>query len=435
MQKTNKLSVNSKSLFGKIREFTKSKIALYTLAGALTLGMGGIIGCDSGDDTSSSNTPQQTDIYQNNNKDNNSDLNNGCNSCQDSFDCDTGQTCIQWKEYQHVNWCADSCFADWDCPTDQTCGDSGYCKPTIEEICDDQTLVKKDSCGNVLDSEFCVSGICEAGSCVANPQVSELDPTLAMLAQTDARGMNFSQSCPWHSCLTQQGLNLELVTAHVNARIYVITKNGIPAVPEERINSDINRLNQEFAKIDLDFVHHPDYVKITYLEKPEFWSLNMAEATSLLAQKSGKGWPIFYVKNIAGGKYSGLAYPLSNSGIILSSMGSWDLSDPEGMISATAVHEFGHQFGMYHTFEFTCGGTDCPNTTCATSGDFICDNSPDMWGAQSCAFDASACYVDCNSCYSHTANNIMSYWGSGCRKEFSDEQFAKMTCVIRDLFL
>ena len=37
------------------------------------------------------------------------------------------------------------------------------------------------------------------------------------------------------------------------------------------------------------------------------------------------------------------------------------------------VHEMGHYFGLYHTFE---GG--CSNSDCTLSGDKVCDTPPDQ---------------------------------------------------------
>ncbi len=128
--------------------------------------------------------------------------------------------------------------------------------------------------------------------------------------------------------------------------------------------------------------------------------------------------------------------------------------------SATAIHELGHWFGLYHThgavnnYQVNMGDpngnfwAECPDgSECCTSGDFICDTDPDpnirpsndvtdssgnaiancVSYPSNCNPDASSCFSTCAASYPMTTNadnNIMSY--SFCRYEFTECQKTKM---------
>lgn len=80
--------------------------------------------------------------------------------------------------------------------------------------------------------------------------------------------------------------------------------------------------------------------------------------------------------------------------------------------NTTLVHELGHAFNLYHTFEGDAGGTTCPpNVNCNTDGDLICDTEPHKRSA----IYASWCPPsDANPCtggasYNNVQHNIMDY--------------------------
>ncbi|MEL6989287.1 MAG: M43 family zinc metalloprotease, partial [Bacteroidota bacterium] len=68
----------------------------------------------------------------------------------------------------------------------------------------------------------------------------------------------------------------------------------------------------------------------------------------------------------------GFSYILSSrtNNIVIS---TFDLKDPK-----TVAHEFGHFFGLYHTFEQNLFGKDeFEDEKCTIKGDLICDTPPD----------------------------------------------------------
>ncbi len=76
--------------------------------------------------------------------------------------------------------------------------------------------------------------------------------------------------------------------------------------------------------------------------------------------------------SISCSKTGGFSYILSSrtNNIVLS---KFDLKD-----SKIVAHEFGHFFGLYHTFEESLFGKDTFNLdACSKKGDLICDTSPD----------------------------------------------------------
>ncbi|RYD77036.1 MAG: T9SS type A sorting domain-containing protein [Sphingobacteriales bacterium] len=88
----------------------------------------------------------------------------------------------------------------------------------------------------------------------------------------------------------------------------------------------------------------------------------------------------------------------------------------------TLTHEIGHYLGLFHTFQDGCG------SSCASSGDYICDTPPSAGPTQGCP---GATY---NSCSSDVPNlpdmteNFMDY--STCARMFSLGQKARMDGVF-----
>jgi hypothetical protein len=90
--------------------------------------------------------------------------------------------------------------------------------------------------------------------------------------------------------------------------------------------------------------------------------------------------------------------------------------------SNSIVHEMGHAFYLYHTFEGS-NGTSCPiNNDCMTDGDMICDTPPVLKNTTCNPLDINPCT---NAPYGNYAvYNHMSY--NGCRNLFTPEQRNRM---------
>lgn len=94
----------------------------------------------------------------------------------------------------------------------------------------------------------------------------------------------------------------------------------------------------------------------------------------------------------------------------------------------TGLHEFGHYFGLFHTFD-TSNGLELVNgSNCTTTGDLVCDTPADINPApviMPCAWNGTN--QDPNGdYYTPLLGNIMSYHGGGCPLFFTREQYNRM---------
>ena len=131
-----------------------------------------------------------------------------------------------------------------------------------------------------------------------------------------------------------------------------------------------------------------------------------------LCKESGGG--------VSCGRTGGFSYILSNrtSNIVLS---KFDLEDHK-----VVVHEFGHFFGLYHTFERDQFGKEAvTGENCANSGDMICDTPSDPGPVYEVYVNYSKCRMvgytdtDTNLNYAPLINNYMSYYKPCFMKQYT----------------
>ncbi len=234
-------------------------------------------------------------------------------------------------------------------------------------------------------------------------------------------GASGSNSCPPHSCYSYKG-PVQTALFAVGLAPYIIRNSqGQNAATQERVKQDFQALNNAFesSPLKLSFIEGK---KIQYLTSDKYWNLSLNDLDELIQSKQdGHYLPIYYVNKIETENYTGVTHIGTfgkSTGVVLKG-NNWDSS-------GTVNHEFGHLFGLYHTFEdkSICKDSSC-SSDCSSTGDFICDTPYD-----------GKCYSStCSSCSDDICkpdvSNYMSY--SGCKSHFSLQQWKTMGCFLREI--
>ncbi len=199
---------------------------------------------------------------------------------------------------------------------------------------------------------------------------------------------------------------------------------------EIRVRNAIHRLNQAFKPVGIAFfidrvdvilsgLYIEDLSENLYQPYNDFSDrYDLDSIISIYIFDHKKDFCTVTPVSIRCGRTGGFSYVLSSRthNIVMS---RFDLSDQKIM-----AHEFGHFFGLYHTFEERQFGKDHFNTdSCALTGDRICDTPPDP-GA---VFEIYVNYSDCEMLgfinskgqeYKPLIDNYMSYYKPCYLKEY-----------------
>jgi hypothetical protein len=98
----------------------------------------------------------------------------------------------------------------------------------------------------------------------------------------------------------------------------------------------------------------------------------------------------------------------------------------------TAIHEMGHAFSLYHSFQGDDSDNDgiadqCPvNGNCAADGDQICDTEPHRRSLSNCPSGTNICGGTLNT----IVRNFMDYSSAACQDRFSAAQITRMRDAI-----
>lgn len=209
----------------------------------------------------------------------------------------------------------------------------------------------------------------------------------------------------------------------------LIHNNGSGDIPDSRILSQIQVLNQDFASAT-DAAITFTLAGITRTVNRKWFNDQQAYYNSL-AWDTTEYLNIY--TNTAGGNL-GYAYVPNGGGVVgntwdgvrinYNAMGVNPAYSPYDL-GRTATHEVGHYLGLYHTFDGGCHGGNCNQ-----AGDLICDTAPEASpNYNSCGFGSR------NTCSGGDAdpiNNYMDYSNDACMDRFSAEQVNRMRCTIQN---
>lgn len=85
--------------------------------------------------------------------------------------------------------------------------------------------------------------------------------------------------------------------------------------------------------------------------------------------------------------------------------------------SKTLIHETGHSFGLWHTFQFTPDDCNIGTTPCETAGDRVCDTPTEN-------------RIPSSPCFATNPNNHMSYSSHTNRIMFTPGQISRMVATL-----
>ncbi|MBP9848125.1 MAG: PKD domain-containing protein [Flavobacterium sp.] len=234
--------------------------------------------------------------------------------------------------------------------------------------------------------------------------------------------------------------------------VFVVHENGIENIPDPQILGQITALNQYFNSANIRFClatrnrgGQPTSGIIRF-DSPLTHN-SMANASNL--ETLANGYPsdnylkIWIVKNITGSSsttsvqgyatfpgtnlgFDGIVIKASAFGTVGNCGGGCAGLNSSTQLGKVLVHEVGHYFGLYHTFEQGCAGGD--PSTCTTAGDRVCDTPPVANRNFSCTNVIDSCPDSQN--LPDDINNYMDYVSETCMTHFSDGQIERMNNLI-----
>jgi hypothetical protein len=181
---------------------------------------------------------------------------------------------------------------------------------------------------------------------------------------------------------------------------------------------------------------------------PPFGTTNQTAVKALSTWSNSNYYNIWIVSEInnnnAGAGIQGFATfptpsPVDGTVVLYNAFGY----DPGGVLgynlkaatrlNKTLVHEMGHAFNLFHSFEGDDANNDgvadqCPaNTTCATQGDRVCDTDPHQRSPSNCPTGSTTCAGASND---PIVRNFMDYSSDVCQDRFTTGQVTRMRASL-----
>jgi len=240
---------------------------------------------------------------------------------------------------------------------------------------------------------------------------------------------------------------------------HCITDNGEGYCSKASIEAQIDRLNQDFQRTNIDAAN------TRAIFQPYAMSMNIEfrlahkapdgsctegivrtdsplstscvprnDVKSVSYWDSKKYFNIWVVNSIDAGGSSGIIlgyaqFPSGWGNGINSTYGVVIDNDYVSGTDRTLTHELGHCFGLYHTFQSGCG------SNCSNSGDNVCDTPPSSNSTFGCVTTQNTCINDASGSSSVYSTNVvdqienyMSY--DACQNMFTLGQKTRMQAVL-----
>ncbi|WAS95253.1 zinc metalloprotease [Nannocystis punicea] len=207
--------------------------------------------------------------------------------------------------------------------------------------------------------------------------------------------------------------------ATIPVYVHVISDdNGVGDVTEERVNKQIEVLNQAFAGTGFNFSR----AGITRTRKTAWYNMAMDSVAESQAKSAlrvgGSGTLNIYVANalnLLGWATFPWKYGLDPDadGIVVDRATLPGGTATNYNSGITAVHEVGHWLGLYHTFQ----------NGCSVFGDFVGDTPSESSAATGCPVKRDTC----GGSGTDPVDNYMDYTNDSCRSRFTAGQRSRMS--------
>ncbi len=197
------------------------------------------------------------------------------------------------------------------------------------------------------------------------------------------------------------------------------SSGGTAYYPIKQAVYEFAKLNEKFLPLGFQFylcdtVNYIDDYRLDEFTSPYY----STDSLALVTYNVNNAINVYYVNESNVGGRSNFPSGDKFYNWMFVKNGNFDLGE-------TLIHEMGHYFNLYHTFETYLGAELVNGSNCSTAGDLVCDTPADAYPI---TYDRISCqytgtHKDANNqLYMPSTTNYMSYYGGGCIFEFTEGQ-------------
>ncbi len=210
--------------------------------------------------------------------------------------------------------------------------------------------------------------------------------------------------------------NLPVLTLQL--RIVEILRPNSVALPISKLYKCVNILNENYAPVKIKFVLQRQEYLYQNLTLPDLQAGNYEEYFNFSSTNDVPDMITLYLVDNADDLCEGNScYRAHGFALILSESANNIVLDKFFIDDdKTIVHEFGHYFGLFHTFDTEFGKEKVSGENCATAGDRICDTPADPGEQYSIYINPTTCEMaqhkedSTGAEYKPLINNFMAYY-------------------------